>query len=156
MFNSSRKCFTNRRRKSSAGVASAPPAVGLQVLVVAEHAQVAAHRQRHGSQWRGAQAALEAGHEASVVQHVAVQQHLGAGNGLARLLCLLLALLLHAAAGVPEHEHQEGAQQDEQAVVEEEILEVHEEGRLSGAAAQTSGRVGVKASRNYRSSNLSV
>ena len=85
----------------------------------------------------------------------ALQKHLGSRNGLAGFLRLLLPLLLHAAAGVPEHEHQEGAQQDEQAVVEEEILEIHEEGRLSGAAAQTSGRVGVKASRNYRSSNLS-
>ena len=47
---------------------------------VLEDAQVAAHGQGHRLERRGAQAALEAGHQATVVQLVAVQQHLGAGR----------------------------------------------------------------------------
>ena len=47
-------------------------------LRVLEHAQVAAHGQGDRLQRRGAQAPLEAGHQAAVVQHVAVQPYLGA------------------------------------------------------------------------------
>ena len=73
----------------------------------------------------------------------ALEEHLGTGHGLTRLLLLLRLLALHPSARAPEHEDEEEQQQDDESVLLEEEGEIHEAGctfRVRHAVAALPGK----------------